>query len=116
MKKDIATKAFDAVLINESVLEALYAIQEFAGDYYLRILDETEDCLLAESDMLSDGSESQLRRLKGLRMIRKDIARLAGLDKKPTDSLVHFGLEPDDSDPDSSDPESGDSGDSEPAE
>lgn len=93
MDKSTNTQTFENVTIDKTVLDALSAIQDYAADYYIRILDETVDCLLAESDMLGDGPESQLRRLKGLRAIRKEIERLAGLYKEPS-IPVHFGLEP----------------------
>ncbi len=100
------TKTVD-VMVDETVIKVLGEIQQYMGDYYLRVIDKVCRQLIADSDMLSIESSETMDLLRGMQLIREDIRILAGIGTEPLSEIDdEFGEDDTDDEPDNSDDDS----------
>lgn len=100
------TKTVD-VMVDETVIKVLGEIQQYMGDYYLRVIDKVCRQLIADSDMLSIESSETMDLLRGMQLIREDIRILAGIGIEPLSEIDdEFGEDDTDDEPDNSDDDS----------
>lgn len=100
------TKTVD-VMVDETVIKVLGEIQQYMGDYYLRVIDKVCRQLIADSDILSIDSSETMDLLRGMQLIREDIRILAGIGTEPLSEIDdEFGEDDTDDEPDNSDDDS----------
>lgn len=100
------TKTVD-VMVDETVIKVLGEIQQYMGDYYLRVIDKVCRQLIADSDILSIDSSETMDLLRGMQLIREDIRILAGIGIEPLSEIDdEFGEDDTDDEPDNSDDDS----------
>lgn len=105
-KQNNNTKTVD-VMVDETVIKVLGELQQYMGDYYMRVMDKVCRQLIADSDMLSIDSSETMALLRGMQLIREDIRILAGIGTEPLSEIDdEFGEDDTDDEPDNSDDDS----------
>lgn len=70
---------YSNITFNKDVLSAMAFIQHDAGDYYYRLIDCIQGLILEDGDLFDGDSHQQIDAVRGLHMLKNDIARLAGI-------------------------------------